>query len=114
MSTVSSNTSLSNDGNVVINGATSSNNNSSNNKLNNKEDASTKIPTTPTKHWSLKKHETVLPSNLIDTNDFLLSLDGGSDNGQFIFINDKIQKSFKIQPNEIILEINGQKVNFNL
>ena len=80
------------------------------------------IPTSPTKniihkHWSQKKHESTITSDFIEKTNFADALTGGSDNGQFIYIN----KSFnidqlvfisgKLNSNEIILEIQNYKIS---
>jgi hypothetical protein len=69
------------------------------------------------KHWSQKKHESVICTQSLDLTQFLSKLKGGSDNGQFVYLdasfNSSIMKllSGKLYPNEIILEIQGQKVS---
>ena len=69
------------------------------------------------KHWSQKKHESVITSDLIENSLFSDSIQGGSDNGQFIFISksfsaERLQfNSGKLSPNEIILEIQNYKIS---
>lgn len=90
------------------------------------------------KHWSQKMHDSVVSSHVIDqhgANLFYSKIRGGSDNGQFVFfdstfkcasINEEINSgdgggkidaqcvpmlSGKMFANEIILEIQGQKVS---
>ncbi|CAF3013359.1 unnamed protein product [Rotaria sp. Silwood2] len=72
-------------------------------------------PILPIKHWSQTCHETILVSN--DNNHTIqLPLEGGSDNGQFVYFNDSISllknktetnilKGGKIDFDEIVLEI---------
>ncbi len=73
------------------------------------------------KHWSQKVHEsTLIVSNLDLVEDTLLTkLNGGSDNGQFIFLDASLNthlfkyynNSSRLEPYEIILEIEKQKVS---
>ena len=75
----------------------------------------------PIKHWSHTCHETILSSN-DKTHPIQLSLQGGADNGQFVYLNESIsllknnQTSFtivkggKIDLEEILLEIDQRKV----
>ena len=51
----------------------------------------TTSPTKIIKHWSQKKHETVLTSDVIKNSLFQDAIQGGSDNGQFIYINKNIK-----------------------
>ena len=77
----------------------------------------TTSPTKVVKHWSQKKHETILSSDLIQNSLFQEAILGGSDNGQFIYINksyntERLQFiSGKLLPNEIILEIQNYKIS---
>lgn len=88
-----------------------------------------------TKHWSQKKHESSISSQSIEKSKFLSKLRGGSDSGQFIYIdaslvtansnlpidssmgqlidsNSMVQMvSGKILPGEIILEIQGKRIS---
>lgn len=69
------------------------------------------------KHWSQKKHESILCTQSLDLSLFLSKLKGGSDNGQFVYLDTSFSStsikllSGKLYPNEIILEIQGQKVS---
>ena len=73
------------------------------------------------KHWSHKVHESILiVTNLDLIEDILLTkLNGGSDNGQFIYLDYTFNPSLfkyynnssRLEPNEIILEIEKQKVS---
>lgn len=75
----------------------------------------------PIKHWSQTCHETILSSN--DKNHPIqLNLQGGADNGQFVYLNESISllknnqtaftivKGGKIDLEEILLEIDQRKV----
>jgi hypothetical protein len=74
-----------------------------------------------TKHWSQKVHEsTLIVTNLDLIEDTLLTkLNGGSDNGQFIYLDASLNtnlfkyynNSGRLEPYEIILEIEKQKVS---
>ena len=90
-----------------------------------------------TKHWSQKMHESIVSSQVIDqfcSNLFYSKICGGSDNGQFIYFDSTFKSSTssndethingetniknvipmlsgKLYPNEIILEIQGQKIS---
>jgi hypothetical protein len=72
---------------------------------------------TSNKHWSQNIHESTLSSRLVDTDQFLSCIYGGSDNGQFIYFDQSINNlelSFlngKLNPNEILLEIQNQKLS---
>jgi hypothetical protein len=74
-------------------------------------------PTKTIKHWSQKKHETVLSSELIQNSLFQDAIQGGSDNGQFIYISksyniERLQFiSGKLLSNEIILEMQNYKIS---
>ena len=81
------------------------------------------------KHWSQKMHESVVSSHVIDqhgVNLFYSKIRGGSDNGQFVYFDSTFKCSLaneeldaqsipmlsgKIFANEILLEIQGQKVS---
>lgn len=69
------------------------------------------------KHWSQNIHQSTLSSRLVDSDKFLSSIRGGSDNGQFIFFDSSIcdfelsSLNEKLNPNEILLEIQNQKVS---
>ena len=79
------------------------------------------------RHWSQRVHESVLNvSNLGLIEDTLISkLNGGSDNGQFIYVDSELDagllknlagtssnnSSARIEPGEIVLEIEQQKVS---
>lgn len=77
-------------------------------------------PLIPIKHWSQTYHETILSSN--DQHQSLqLPLDGGAENGQFIYFNQSISllknqtliniiKGGKIDRDEIILEIDQHRI----
>ncbi len=81
---------------------------------------STSPPPLPIKHWSQTIHETILVSN--DRNHSIqISLAGGADNGQFIYLNESISilknktlknivKGGKIDCDEIILEIDQHRI----
>ncbi|CAF0906183.1 unnamed protein product, partial [Didymodactylos carnosus] len=76
------------------------------------------------KHWSQTCHDTILCSNNINdessTKSLLLTLNGGSDNGQFVYFgetilqnnksNVKIIEGGKINQDEIIIKIDQHKV----
>ena len=72
-------------------------------------------------HWSHRVHESILiVTNLDLIEDTLLTkLNGGSDNGQFIYLDSSLNanlfkyysNSSRLEPNEIILEIEKQKVS---
>ena len=65
------------------------------------------------KHWNERVHETILsagPEGLLN-----LMVHGGAENGQFCYVGDICQDKInyhngKLHHNEIILEIQGQKV----
>lgn len=89
------------------------------------------------KHWSQKKHESCISSQCIEKSSFLSKLRGGSDSGQFIYLDSSLMTtnsslpmdtsmgnhnlldnnlviqmlSGKLQPGEIVLEIQGKKVS---
>ena len=42
------------------------------------------------KHWSQKKHESCMPSHCILKSNFLSKLRGGSDSGQFIYLDSSL------------------------
>lgn len=82
--------------------------------------SNTPTPPTTTKHWSQTIHETVLSSNDPD-HCLQLSIGGGSENGQFIFINESVSilrskpflsivKGSKIDVEEILLDVDQQSV----
>ncbi len=83
-------------------------------------------------HWSQKKHDSCISSHCIENSNFLQKIRGGSDSGQFIYLDscfvttssnipiDKNQPdsslvvkmlSGKLLPGEIILEIQGKKIS---
>jgi hypothetical protein len=74
-------------------------------------------PNTCNKHWSQNIHESTLSSRLVDSDQFLSCINGGSDNGQFIYFDsslNNIELSFlngQLNPNEILLEIQNQKIS---
>jgi hypothetical protein len=86
-----------------------------------------------TKHWSQKKHDSCISSQCIENSNLLQKIRGGSDSGQFIYLDsclvttnssiptdssghnqlDSVVKmlSGKLLPGEIILEIQGKKIS---
>ncbi|RNA37969.1 membrane-associated guanylate WW and PDZ domain-containing 2 [Brachionus plicatilis] len=73
-------------------------------------------------HWSQKKHESVLDfSKLsqIDLEKLLLTrLQGGSENGQFVYLSSEFEPAYlnfstnsRLAPNEIVLEIQSNKIS---
>lgn len=65
------------------------------------------------KHWSGRVQETVVSA--LPDEGLNVVLKGGADNGQFVYIgevrHDKVRyHSGKLHPDEVILEIQGQKV----
>lgn len=78
--------------------------------------------TSLTKHWSQKKHESILDTSNTNHHDLesslLIKLNGGSDNGQFVYLSNDYDPSElayltngKLLPNEIILEIQSNKIS---
>lgn len=74
------------------------------------------------KHWSQKKHESILDLNKLSQVDLeklvLTKLHGGSDHGQFVFLTNEFDSSNlnfltngKLLPNEILLEIQTNKIS---
>ena len=77
-------------------------------------------PPIPIRHWSQTCHETTLASNDAE-HSIQISLAGGAENGQFIYVNESISllknkpfvtiiKGSKIDYEEIILEIEHQSI----
>ena len=88
-----------------------------------------------TKHWSQKKHESSISSQSIEKSKFLSKLRGGSDSGQFIYLDASLvtansnlpidssmgqlldsnsvvhMASGKLLPGEIVLEIQGKRIS---
>lgn len=73
-------------------------------------------------HWSQKKHESVLDLSKLSQIDLekllLTKLLGGSENGQFVYLSNDFDPTYlnfstnsKLLPNEIILEIQSNKVS---
>ena len=59
------------------------------------------------KHWSQKKHESVIASHCVNskTNQFLIKIKGGSDSGQFIYFDSSLHT--------VCSSSNGDKNNNN-
>ena len=77
-------------------------------------------PPLPVKHWSQTCHDTILSSNDAQRS-LQLSLAGGAENGQFIYLNESvsilkskplltISKGSKIDVDELVLEIDRQSI----
>jgi len=72
---------------------TTTNNTSANNINNNNNNVTASIAQSQLgmKHWSQKKHESVIASHCINkTNQFLMKIKGGSDSGQFIYFDSSL------------------------